>query len=62
MKYETLEDALRKFHGLPPYHDIMNPCRGDGYFAASIRERWSKAAINEALVKLGERKWYPDER
>ena len=37
-KREAVDD-LKKFHGLPPY-DEVNPCRSDGIFANSLKEKY----------------------
>jgi len=43
-----LLDDLKKLRGLPPYDTWSNHCCGDGYFAGSIRAKWSAAQIDQA--------------
>ena len=49
---EELEEMLKKLYGLPPYNTWINICYGDGYFAKSIEEKFSKEEIKKAKKKL----------
>lgn len=53
---KLLED-LRKFHNMPPYNEGCNYVAWDGYFAGSIRERFTLKQINAALAQLGKPAW-----
>jgi hypothetical protein len=48
---DCLED-LRKLAGLPPYDGGANPCRGDGYFAMSINQKYDSAVVHVATQKI----------
>lgn len=39
---ERILDDLKKLYGLPPYDSGGNICRGDGYFARSLEEKYGK--------------------
>ena len=47
-----LEEILKKLYGLPPYNTWTNICYGDGYFAKSIEDKFSKEEIKKAKKKL----------
>ena len=47
-----LEEMLKKLYGLPPYNTWTNICYGDGYFAKSIEDKFSKEEIKKAKKKL----------
>lgn len=47
-----LEEMLKKLYGLPPYDNWSNICYGDGYFAKSIEDKFSKEEIKQAKKKL----------
>ena len=45
-------DDLKKLRGLPPYDGADNPCRWDGIFAISLREKSSETVMKKARAKL----------
>ena len=47
-----LEEMLKKLYGLPPYDNWSNLCYGDGHFAKSIEDKFSKEEIKQAKKKL----------
>lgn len=49
---EELEEMLKKLYGLPPYDNWSNICYGDGYFAKSIKDKFSEQEIKQAKKKL----------
>lgn len=49
---EEIAEMLKKLYGLPPYNTLTNICYGDGYFAKSIEEKFSKEEIEKAKKKL----------
>lgn len=52
-----LLDMLRKLNGLEPYNTPTNYLYGDGYFAASIQQKYSLEQINQAADALGIQRW-----
>ena len=49
---KELEEMLKKLYGLPPYDNFSNICYGDGYFAKSIEDKFSKEEIKRTKKKL----------
>jgi hypothetical protein len=47
-----MEVKVKKFYGLPPYDEMSNTTRGDGYFAKAF-ERDHKMTIADAANRLG---------
>lgn len=47
-----LEEMLKKLYGLPPYNNWSNICYGDGYFAKSIEDKFSKEEIKQAKKEV----------
>lgn len=37
---DRIIDDLKMFHGLPPYDEFGNHCRGDGYFVRAIEKKY----------------------
>ena len=47
-----IEDDVKKFLGLPPYHNTTNIVVGDGFFLASLYRKYGREQVNKTLKKL----------